>query len=45
MNIDSSEYVALKYPFGGEFSEWEKDFHNLSHEISCTLILHPNIGI
>ena len=21
-----------------------KEFHSLSHEVSCTLILHPNIG-
>jgi len=33
----------LKYPLG-ESHDYDKEFNSLSHEISCTLILHANLG-
>ena len=38
------EYAALKYPLNSNLN-WNKEFNSLSHEVSCTLILHPNLGI
>ena len=43
MTLYAGEYAALKYPLGKNH-DWDKEFHSLSHEVSCTLILHPNLG-
>ena len=37
------QFTALKYPLG-ENHDTVKQFNSLSHEVSCTLILHPNLG-
>ena len=43
LSLYAEQIAALKYPLG-EKHDWNEQFHSLSHEVSCTLILHPNIG-
>ena len=44
LTLYAEEYAALKYPLNSNLN-YSKEFNSLSHEVSCTLILHPNLGI
>ena len=44
LKLYAEEYAALKYPLNSNLN-FTQEFNSLSHEVSCTLILHPNLGI
>lgn len=41
--IYADHWAALKYPIGNK-TDFRQQFNDLSHEVSCTVILHPYLG-